>query len=413
LGSSNNVLFDNTLDNGPSFQELIGGAFIDGRMHTALMVDAISIQNGVGGGALDIRRVTIPTFANCPGQAVTVGLGDLDTNLLATLNVDNAASVTVDDRLDVGNDGYVVDAFNSSGVSGTFRKTTAGAKPISLAAVGAATLQASDGNNVIQVTQAGDGVQIFSNGGNDQINVLDTATFFAVQTIDINTGSEQPGVAPFGDLVSVDSDAAGEAAKVRLAANDVIRRLTVNANGTFIVPTGFTAQLGELIIPGGSIDLAGGALLSKPGGPTQDTLKTLVARGYAAGAWNGTNASGAINSSLAAGGSPDDAVGYGLGSEIAINSIGGFNIAAADVLVRYTRCGDTDLNGVVDFDDYSRTDNGFNNHRSGWVNGDFDFNNVVDFDDYSLIDLSFNRQGNRLSSMTGDFHGRLSKDLSP
>jgi hypothetical protein len=66
------------------------------------------------------------------------------------------------------------------------------------------------------------------------------------------------------------------------------------------------------------------------------------------------------------------------------------------VLVKYTYFGDTDFNGAVNFDDYSRTDSGFNQGRSGWLNGDFDGNGVVNFDDYSLIDLAFNTQGTAL-----------------
>ena len=62
------------------------------------------------------------------------------------------------------------------------------------------------------------------------------------------------------------------------------------------------------------------------------------------------------------------------------------------VLVKYTYYGDADFNGVVNFDDYSRADAGFNSGRSGWVNGDFDGNGTVNFDDYSLIDLAFNTQ---------------------
>jgi len=68
-------------------------------------------------------------------------------------------------------------------------------------------------------------------------------------------------------------------------------------------------------------------------------------------------------------------------------------VVASDTLVKFTFNGDTDLNGKVDFDDYSHTDNGFNNHRTGWFNGDFDYNGTVDFDDYSLIDQAFNTQG--------------------
>jgi hypothetical protein len=74
----------------------------------------------------------------------------------------------------------------------------------------------------------------------------------------------------------------------------------------------------------------------------------------------------------------------------------GFDGVAIDnstVLVKYTYFGDADFNGVVNFDDYSRTDAGFNGNRSGWLNGDFDGNGLVNFDDYSLIDLAFNTQG--------------------
>ena len=69
--------------------------------------------------------------------------------------------------------------------------------------------------------------------------------------------------------------------------------------------------------------------------------------------------------------------------------------------MKYTYYGDTDFNGVVNFDDYARIDSGFLNNRSGWLNGDFDGNGVVNFDDYSLIDLAFNTQGAGLRPRTG------------
>jgi hypothetical protein len=74
----------------------------------------------------------------------------------------------------------------------------------------------------------------------------------------------------------------------------------------------------------------------------------------------------------------------------------GINVHSESLVVKYTYYGDTDLNGVVNFDDYARIDGGFNNGRTGWLNGDFDGNGVVNFDDYSLIDLSFNTQGGAL-----------------
>jgi hypothetical protein len=71
----------------------------------------------------------------------------------------------------------------------------------------------------------------------------------------------------------------------------------------------------------------------------------------------------------------------------------GETLDATAVLVKYTYYGDSDFNGKVNFDDYVRTDNGFNNHLVGWPNGDFDGNGQVNFDDYVLIDLAFNTQG--------------------
>jgi T5SS/PEP-CTERM-associated repeat protein len=76
----------------------------------------------------------------------------------------------------------------------------------------------------------------------------------------------------------------------------------------------------------------------------------------------------------------------------------------ADTLVKYTYYGDTDFNGRVNFDDYVRTDNGFNNHLTGWLNGDFDGNGVVNFDDYVLIDLAFNTQSGTLGRVLDGLH---------
>ena len=74
----------------------------------------------------------------------------------------------------------------------------------------------------------------------------------------------------------------------------------------------------------------------------------------------------------------------------------GQTIDATSVLVKYTYYGDTDFNGRVNFDDYVRTDAGFNSHAFGWLNGDFDGNGTVNFDDYVLIDLAFNTQSGTL-----------------
>ena len=116
------------------------------------------------------------------------------------------------------------------------------------------------------------------------------------------------------------------------------------------------------------------------------------------GAWNG--ASGITSSAAASSTSHNTTLGAMLGSDyVTAHGNNLFEGAAVDpdsAVVKYTYYGDSDFNGKVNFDDYVRTDNGFNNHLSGWLNGDFDQNGQVNFDDYVLIDLAFNTQGGTL-----------------
>jgi hypothetical protein len=124
---------------------------------------------------------------------------------------------------------------------------------------------------------------------------------------------------------------------------------------------------------------------------------TVTAR--AGGAWTGNG----ITSSTARQ-PPNHNTTLGVLSGAEYSSVGGTgtfsgqSYAAGDTLVKYTYYGDTDFNGKVNFDDYVRTDNGFNNHLTGWLNGDFDGNGQVNFDDYVLIDLAFNTQSGTLGS---------------
>jgi len=142
------------------------------------------------------------------------------------------------------------------------------------------------------------------------------------------------------------------------------------------------------------IDLNDNSLIVR-GGQAIRQIELLVVAGRNGGTWDGTDA---ITSSAARTnplhnttlgvirGDKFLAV-YGPGS-----TFHGRSVSALDVLVDYTYYGDTDLNGVINFDDYARLDAGFNNHRTGWFNGDFDLNGVINFDDYALIDYAFNTQ---------------------
>jgi len=105
-------------------------------------------------------------------------------------------------------------------------------------------------------------------------------------------------------------------------------------------------------------------------------VQSLINTARNAGAWDGPG----ITSSAARNRSPKN------------TTLGVIDSGASSVLVKYTYYGDSDFNGVVNFDDYARIDNGFSTNKTGWANGDFDANAAINFDDYSLIDLAFNTQ---------------------
>jgi autotransporter-associated beta strand protein len=148
--------------------------------------------------------------------------------------------------------------------------------------------------------------------------------------------------------------------------------------------------------PTGTLDLHDNDMLVNASSYANITAQIRFARN--GGAWNrpGITSTEARNAP-----SHNTTLGTLRGSEFhaaqgASATFDGLGVNNSDVLVKYTWYGDTDFNGRVNFDDYVRTDNGFNNHLTGWLNGDFDYNGVVNFDDYVLIDLAFNTQSGTL-----------------
>jgi hypothetical protein len=124
------------------------------------------------------------------------------------------------------------------------------------------------------------------------------------------------------------------------------------------------------------------------------TIQGLINSGRNGGSWDGAGITSTIakentnhNATLGLLEGAEYRAVYGIPA-----SFDGETVDATMVLVKYTYYGDTEFNGRVNFDDYVRTDAGFNNHRSGWLNGDFDANGTINVDDYVLIDLGFNTQ---------------------
>jgi hypothetical protein len=182
-------------------------------------------------------------------------------------------------------------------------------------------------------------------------------------------------------------------ASLAFASTQHLSNLSVSGTASLIASGSSRVVVHGLSIPsGGTLDLNDNDLiLDYTGASPLAAVQQLINLARAGGAWTGTG----LTSSTAR-----DNVNHNttLGAMEASDYPGGSTfdgepLDATAVLVKYTYYGDTDFNGRVNFDDYVRTDNGFNNNLSGWLNGDFDGNGQVNFDDYVLIDLAFNTQG--------------------
>jgi hypothetical protein len=68
---------------------------------------------------------------------------------------------------------------------------------------------------------------------------------------------------------------------------------------------------------------------------------------------------------------------------------GGAAVDASSVLVRFTRVGDADLDGVVTFADFQRLEEGLGKSGRGWSGGDFNYDGFVDDVDYKAFYVNY------------------------
>jgi hypothetical protein len=264
---------------------------------------------------------------------------------------------------------------------------------------------------VVQGTSAAETITVTATGFSSGATNVTFSSGVEHVTVDADAGGDtvtvqgQPGAAPVvvlnsegPDTVNVNTDNTDTAAvefgsTMDLAALNIGAGglATMTANGNRLLATGALS-----VNPAGKLDLFDNDLLVDYTGPSVYTaVRALISSARNGGAWDGNGVG-----STTAGANPNDNTTLGILEASEYDSIYGagalFDGVDPDgtaVLVKYTYYGDTDFTGQVDFDDYVRTDGGYNNNRSGWLNGDLDGNGSVDFDDYVLIDLGFNSQG--------------------
>jgi hypothetical protein len=356
----------------------------------------INFNLGPGGTNLTINGTQCNTNINgtAANEIVTVGGGDIDANFAATvgkglfLDVQGGTNtLRIDDTNDTNVDLYIFQ--QAQGLDQFVKRDGANENYITWQGMSSVTLDASNAPasgvsvSTILVNAVGTPLRINGNGGPDSVQVAD-----AFSPVTVNTG--------LGDLdsLSVNSDFDLSFATVVIDQSDDIENLSIFNGGTVRVTSGavlLKTRLGlnPSLTINGELDLAGGAFLSRAGGPTPAQFRAQIIAGRNGGTWNGTSASGAINSSLAASTPRGDGVGYGLGSDVAVSSIGGFTIAPGDTILRYTLEGDTDLNQQVNLIDFNRLSANFGQTNRVWTNGDSNYDGTVNLADFNALSANF------------------------
>ncbi len=174
---------------------------------------------------------------------------------------------------------------------------------------------------------------------------------------------------------------------------------TANLDGMIKATTIAVADGGKLDLTNNKLIHVGDAPNSTWNGSAYGGTVGLIQKGYAEGAWTG---SGIVTSE------PDAALGLTtLGSAsadeagLAGGTFGGQTVNSGDLLVAYTYAGDSNLDGVINGDDYFQIDSSFPQGLTGYFNGDFNYDGVINGDDYFLIDSNFSAQGPTLSTPRG------------
>jgi hypothetical protein len=386
-----------------------GGDPPTGPTHTYGTAESVSLIHGSGGARTEVRSLAVPLSAtgSAGDDVIVVGGGDFDANFApgATVFFDGYPGddrIEYDDRLDTnagaaGAGEYTLDAELvpfGGGLFLRYDRLRRRAATVSTWRVERRVLNASDDANLINVLDAGAGLRVDANGGDDQVNV---AAAPAATPVVVRTGDGVDGLA-----VNTPGGPADAPATVLFEASDEVDRLAVNAGGTLRVgPGAVLTKRGGAFGLQGMIDLAAGAMIVQGAAAQLAAYGGYVKGGYNGGAWNGTGtvlpdgtAAGAIHSSAAAASPLGDAVGVARAADVFgafPATFAGHSVGAADLLLRHTLGGDANLDGAVDFSDLVALAQNYDAAGRLWAEGDFDYDTVVDFNDLVTLAQNYDR----------------------
>jgi hypothetical protein len=278
--------------------------------------------------------------------------------------------------------------------------TIAGAGPLTINNNGAATISVANGSHTISaalaiaanntVTMTGPGTLTISGA---QTNGAATAWTVSAGTLNMNSDA--------GTNTTVNANAA-----TNFGSSQHLAALNIGAGATATVTPGGIKNVvtGALTIAGGAtptgkLDVTdNAAIVDYPdAGPIPATAlreQILSGRGGAGlnKVWNGQ---GITSSTAATQPVNSTSVGYAVNAQLPLGPFTTFRGQAVDVstvLMRYTRTGDANLDGIVNNDDVTIVGANYapSFAKPRWDLGDFDYNGFVDNDDVTLLGVYYN-----------------------
>ncbi len=356
--------------------------------------------------------------------SVRGGTGAVADNVSVSLS-GSTLLISVDPQADVAGTGHLpgagnlpafVSEFDVSQVSSITVNTGEGADVIDVDALPAGvalTINAGGGNDTINVNETASGASavIVSSTGSDTLNVnadgvgaasarFDAATSLATVNLGAGGTLEGAGNLTVTSVMNWSGGAmtgTGATTYAASAALNVLgtglrgsdRAITINGAATLEAGGGLVLRAAGLAFGGsGALNLKDNALVVDYTGasPLADVRAAIVS-GFTGGLWNGAG----INSSSAAA-NPSFAVGYGEASDLFTAfpaTFVGQPVDDSAVLVRHTRGGDANLDGVVNLSDFIRLAASFGQTNTGWGAGNFNYDAATNLLDFNLLAANF------------------------
>ncbi|MEX2137813.1 MAG: PEP-CTERM sorting domain-containing protein [Pirellulales bacterium] len=280
--------------------------------------------------------------------------------------------------------------------------TLAGTGPLTIDSDQAATIDVLAGSHTISAPISFPAGQTVNKTGPGTLTLSGVQTHGAGAVLAANGGVTNLN-SDGGANLSVQANA-----RVNFGATQHLAGLQIGAGATAQLTAGASKNLatpsltiaGTPAAPTGTLDVTNNALVLDyvaGSSPTMDVRQRIIAGRGKTGlgaTWNGPGITSSTAAADAATNPEATSVGYAANIELPLGPYAEFRGQPVDdtaVLVRYTRTGDANLDGVVNDDDVTIIGATYapGVPQPSWALGDFDYNGFVDDDDVTLLGVFY------------------------